>query len=114
MPSVHLPKEGSTSIRISFQMPALSDNRPDASDQVFPDFGVSLISIEPPPLNLEKHHTLLSDVRPRSAPALELVVLPCPGEPHISRAASSVGVMYCFSGPNRGSNPRGGRTLNKK
>ena len=61
MPRVHLPKEGSTSIRISFQMPALTDNRSDASDQVFPDFGVSLISIEPPPLNLEKHQTLLSD-----------------------------------------------------
>ena len=40
----------------------------------------------------------LSDVRPRSAPAQEL----------ISKAASSVGVMYCSSGPNTGSNPGGG------
>ena len=43
-----------------------------------------LISIEPPPLTQEKHQTLLSDVWPRSVPTLEL----------ISRAASSVGVMY--------------------
>ena len=114
MPSVHLPKEGSTSIRISFQMPALSDSRSDASDQVFPDFGVSLISIEPPPLNLEKHHTLLSNVRPRSVPALELVVLPRPGEPHISKAASSVGVMYHVSSTNTVSNTREGQILNKK
>ena len=52
------------------------------------------------------------DVRPRSAPALELVALPRSGEPHISRAASSVRVMYCVSGPNTGSNPRGGQILN--
>ena len=96
MPRVHLPKEGSTSIRISFQMPALTDNRSDASDQVFPDFGVSLISIEPPPLNLEKHQTLLSDVWPRSAPALELIVVTPSRWTIQSRAASSVGVMYRF------------------
>ena len=41
--------------------------------------------------------------RPRSAPALEL----------ISRAESSVGVMYRSSGPNTGSNPGGGRILKK-
>ena len=41
-------------------------------------------------------------------------VLPCPGEPHISRAASSVGVMYRISGPNTGSNSGGGRILKKK
>ena len=35
------------------------------------------------------------------------MVLPCPGEPHISRAASSVGVVYRYSGPNTGSNPGG-------
>ena len=49
-----------------------------------------------------------------SEPALELVALPRSGEPHISRAASSVGVMYRVSGPNTGSNPGGGRILNKK
>ena len=37
----------------------------------------------------------LTDVRPRSAPALEL----------LSRATSSVGVMYRSSSPNTGSNP---------
>ena len=57
---------------------------------------------------------MIEDVRPRSAPALELVVLPRPGEPHISRAESSVGVMYHVSGPNTGSNPGGGQILNKK
>ena len=31
----------------------------------------------------------------------------------ISRAASSVGVMYRVSGPNKGSNPGGGQILNK-
>ena len=41
-------------------------------------------------------------------------VLPCPGEPHISRAASSVGVMYHVSGPNIGSNPEGGQIQKKK
>ena len=40
----------------------------------------------------------LSNVRPRSEPTLE---------PY-SRAASSVGVMYCSSGPNTGSSSRGG------
>ena len=45
----------------------------------------------------------LSDVRPRSVPALEL---------H-SRAESSVGVMYRFRGPNTGSNP-GERQILKK
>ena len=39
-----------------------------------------------------------------SAPALEL----------ISRATSSVGVMYRSSGPNTGSSPGGGRILKKK
>ena len=53
--------------------------------------------------NLEKHQTLLSDARPGSVPALEL----------ISRAASSVGVMYCIHGPNRGSNPGGGQIQKK-
>ena len=79
-------------------------------------FGVSLISIKPPPLNLEKHLNLLSNIRPRSAPALELVFLPRSGEPHISRATLSVGVMYHFSGPNTGGNPGGGWILknNKK
>ena len=42
-------------------------------------------------INPGEASTLLSDVQPRSAPALELVVLPRPGEPRISRAASSVG-----------------------
>ena len=49
---------------------------------------------------------LIADVRPRSAPALEL----------ISRAASSVGVMYRSSGPktpNTMSNPGGERKLKK-
>ena len=46
----------------------------------------------------------LSDVRPRSAPALEV----------ISRAESSVGVIYHSSGPNTGRNPEGGRILKKK
>ena len=46
----------------------------------------------------------ISDARPRSAPALEL---------H-SRAASSIGVMYRFRGPNTGSNPGGGQILKKK
>ena len=32
----------------------------------------------------------------------------------ISRAASSVGVMYHFSGPNTGSNPGGGWIIKKK
>ena len=41
--------------------------------------------------------------RPRSEPALEL---------H-SRVTSSVGVMYCSSGPSTGSNPKGGRILKK-
>ena len=41
----------------------------------------------------------LSDVRPRSAPALEV----------ISRAESSVGVIYHSSGPNTGRNPGGGQ-----
>ena len=63
--------------------------------------------------DMEKHLNLLSNVRPRSAPALELVVLPHSGEPHISRAASSIDVMYQFSGPNTGSNP-GGWIQNKK
>ena len=49
-----------------------------------------------------------------SAPTLELVALPSSGEPHISRAASSVGVIFRVSGPNTGSNPGGGRILNKK
>ena len=31
-----------------------------------------------------------------------------------SRAASSVGVVYCSSGPNTGSNTRGGRILKKR
>ena len=44
-----------------------------------------------------------SDVRPRSEPALEL---------HC-RAMSSVGVMYCSSGPNTGNNPGGGRIIKK-
>ena len=34
--------------------------------------------------------------------------LPLHGELHISRAVSSVGVMYHFGGPNTGSNPGGG------
>ena len=46
----------------------------------------------------------ISDVRPISAPALEL----------LSRAASSEGVMYRSSGPNTGSNPRGGRIQKKR
>ena len=45
----------------------------------------------------------LSDVRPKSVPALEL---------H-SKAESSVGVMYCSCGPNTGSNPRGRQILKK-
>ena len=44
-----------------------------------------------------------SDVRPISEPALELY----------SRATSGVGVMYRSSGPNTGSNSRGGRILKK-
>ena len=44
-----------------------------------------------------------SDVQPRSAPALEL----------LSRAVSSVGVMYRSSGPDTGSNPGEGRILKK-
>ena len=51
--------------------------------------------------------TLLSQI------SLELVVLPRPGEPHISKAASSVGVMYHVSGPNTGTNPGGGRIIKK-
>ena len=43
----------------------------------------------------------LSGVRPRSAPAPEL----------ISRAESSVGIMYHSSGPNTGSNSGGGLIL---
>ena len=35
-------------------------------------------------------------------------------ESNKSRAASSVGVMYHFSGPNTGSNPLGGWILNLK
>ena len=42
-----------------------------------------------------------SDLQPISEPALEL---------H-SRAESSVGVMYCSSGPNTGSNSGVGRIL---
>ena len=42
------------------------------------------------------------------------LLLPRSGKPHISRAASRVGVMYHVSGPNTGRNPRGGRILNKK
>ena len=45
----------------------------------------------------------LSEVQPRSEPTLEL---------H-SRAVSSVGVMYCLSSPNTGSNSGGGRILKK-
>ena len=45
----------------------------------------------------------LSDNRPGSVPALEL----------ISRAASSVGVMYRSHGPNTGSNPGGGQIPKK-
>ena len=41
---------------------------------------------------------ILPDDRPGSVPAIEL----------ISRAASSVGVMYCSHDPNTGSNPGGG------
>ena len=63
-------------------------------------------------LDLEKHLTLLSDDQPRSAPALELVVLPRSGEPHISRATSSVGVMYCVLVSTQGVIP-GGRIQNK-
>ena len=48
-----------------------------------------------------------------TAPDLELVALPRSGKPHISRAASSVGVMYHVSGPNTGSNPGGGRIQKK-
>ena len=66
--------------------------------------GVSLISIEPPPLNPEKHQTPLSDDRPGSVPTLEV----------ISQAASSVGVMYRSHGPNTGSNPVGGQTQKKQ
>ena len=42
-----------------------------------------------PAIYVHRHvaSTLLSDVRPRSAPALELVALPRSGEPHTSRAA---------------------------
>ena len=50
-----------------------------------------------------KHQTLLSDDRPGSVPTLEL----------ISRAASSVGVMYRSHGPNTGSNPGGGQIPKK-
>ena len=50
-----------------------------------------------------KSHRILSDVWPRSAPALEL---------H-SRAESNVGVTYCSSSSNTGSNPGGGRILKK-
>ena len=44
-----------------------------------------------------------SDLLPSSEPALEL----------LSRAASSVGVMYPSSNPNTGSNSRGGKILKK-
>ena len=57
-----------------------------------------LISIEPPPFNLEKHHTLLSDGRPRSAPALEL----------LSRATSSVRVCTVTAIPTQGAIPEEG------
>ena len=43
------------------------------------------------------------DLRPRLEPALEL---------H-SRTASSVGIMYRYSGPNTGSSSRGGRIQKK-
>ena len=57
------------------------------------------------PNQLFKIHALdvITNVRPRSAPNLEL----------LSRAVSSVGVMYRSSGPNTGSNPGGGRILKK-
>ena len=45
----------------------------------------------------------ISNVRPRSTPTLEL----------LSRAMSSVGVMYRSSGPNTGSNPGGGQIQKK-
>ena len=52
---------------------------------------------------VEKHQTPLSDDRPGSVPALDL----------ISRAASSVGAMYRSHGPNTGSNPGGGQIQKK-
>ena len=52
---------------------------------------------------MEKHHTLLSDVRPRTAPALEL----------LSRAASSVGVCTVPAVPTQGTIPKGGYKKNK-
>ena len=45
----------------------------------------------------------LSDIRPRSVPALVL----------ISRAVSSVGVVYRSNGPNTGSNPGEGQIRKK-
>ena len=59
-------------------------------------------------------HAIYVDRHVLYAPALELVALPHSGEPHISRAASSVVVMYCVSCPYTGSNPGGGQILNKK
>ena len=47
---------------------------------------------------------MIPDDRPGSVPALEL----------ISRAVSSVGVMYRSHGPNTGSNPGGGQIPKKK
>ena len=52
---------------------------------------------------MEKHQTPLSDDRPGSVPALEL----------ISRAVSSVGVIYRSHRPNTGSNPGGGQIPKK-
>ena len=52
---------------------------------------------------MEKHQTPLSDDTPGSVPALEL----------ISRAVSSVGVMYHSHGPNTGSTPGRGQKPKK-
>ena len=96
------------------QLSTVNIDKSDASEQLFPN-----LEDDPHQHRSSSSHpgeasTLLSDVRSRSAPALELVAVPRSGEPHISRAASSVGVMYCVSGPNTGSNPGGERIQKKK
>ena len=59
---------------------------------------------QPLSLTHRRSITSLPDVRPRSAPALELQ----------SRAESSVGVCTTSSGPNTVSNPEEGRVLKKE
>ena len=57
------------------------------------------------PIQIVEHRAFgFIDIRPRSAPALEL----------ISRAASSVGITYHSSGPKTGSNPRGRGIIKNK